>query len=67
MKIGSSLRRCGAGGYVAGGLIVPYYEVAPDGKHFVMLPLDEKAAAKSEHLTFVLNWFTELERLLPKK
>ena len=32
-----------------------------------MFPLDTKTAGRGEHLAFVLNWFTELQRLLPSK
>jgi hypothetical protein len=32
-----------------------------------MFPLDTKSTPRTEHLTFVLNWFTELQRLLPSK
>jgi hypothetical protein len=48
-------------------LRVADYDVARDGTHFVMFPLDARAAGRTEHLTFVLNWFTELQRLLPPK
>lgn len=57
--------RGGAGGFGVGGLVVADYDVSRDGSHFVLFPLDVKAAGRTEHLTFVLNWFTELKRLLP--
>ena len=57
--------RGGVGGFGVGGLTVADYDVSRDGSHFVMFPLDVKAAGRAEHLTFVLNWFGELERLLP--
>ena len=37
------------------------YDVAPDGQRFVMLSLPE---ATSSHINVVLNWFTELERVV---
>jgi hypothetical protein len=59
--------RCGPEGFSVGALTVADYDVSRDGSHFVMFPLDTKTAARAEHLTFVLNWFTELRRLLPSK
>jgi eukaryotic-like serine/threonine-protein kinase len=59
--------RGGADGFSVGSLRVADYDVSRDGSHFVMFPLDAKTAGRGEHLTFVLNWFTELQRLLPSK
>ena len=39
------------------------YDVAPDGQRFVMLQFPE---ATSSHINVVLNWFQELERLVPR-
>jgi hypothetical protein len=41
----------------------PYYDVAPDGQSFVMsqTPRDEPLT----EIQVVLNWFDELERLVP--
>ena len=58
--------RGGAGGMSTGSLTVADYDVSSDGKQFVMFPpLDPTTAGRAQHLTFVLNWFTELERLVP--
>ena len=39
------------------------YEIGPDGKRFLMMrPIEEEL---STELVFVLNWFDELERLVP--
>ena len=37
------------------------YDVAPDGQRFLMVKPDED----SGEVVVVLNWFTELERLVP--
>ena len=39
------------------------YDVAPDGQHFLMIEGGEEEGANRLHL--VLNWFEELERLVP--
>ena len=56
--------RGGVGGISVGALTLPDYDVTRDGSHFLMYPPDAKTAAKAEHVTVVLNWFTELRRLL---
>jgi serine/threonine-protein kinase len=56
--------RGGTAGITISGLTLPDYDVTRDGSHFVMYPPDAKTVAKAEHVTFVLNWFTELKRLL---
>jgi hypothetical protein len=39
------------------------YDIAPDGKHFVMLKSDDdEDTAKHTHLTMVTDWFEELHR-----
>jgi Tol biopolymer transport system component len=40
------------------------YDVAPDGQHFVMIEENQKQAPTTE-LNVVLNWFEELNRLVP--
>ena len=41
------------------------YDVFPDGEHFVMLqPADGSSVAPTEGVV-ILNWFEELERLVP--
>ncbi len=46
------------------GYIFRDFDVAPDGEHFVMFPGDEDRAAKT-HVTVVLDWLDELQRMLP--
>ena len=41
------------------------YDLSPDGEHFVMVEPIEKDATARLHV--VVNWFTELERLVPTK
>lgn len=41
-----------------------HWDVAPDGQRFVVLGRDESAETRPR-IQFVLNWFTELERLVP--
>ncbi len=38
-----------------------WYDVFPDGEHFIML----QSVGKKNELLFVVNWFEELERLVP--
>ncbi len=46
---------------------VPDADIAPDGKRFVMLQSEGAAEAEAEptKLIFVLNWFEEINRLVP--
>jgi serine/threonine-protein kinase len=46
---------------------VPNYDLAPDGKRFVVFPEADSgnAARTSVHVTFLLNFFDELKRRLP--
>jgi len=37
------------------------YDVAPDGKHFVMIEENQKQPPTTQ-LNVVLNWFSELKR-----
>ena len=39
-----------------------FYDVAPDGEHFVMLQLSDAA---STLLHVVVDWLSEVERLVP--
>jgi len=41
------------------------YDVMPDGEHFIMIRSEEESSATEIHV--VLNWFNELERLVPTK
>ena len=40
-----------------------YYDIAPDGKRFLMLK--EDTAQEQAQINIVLNWFEELKRLVP--
>jgi eukaryotic-like serine/threonine-protein kinase len=40
------------------------YDVAPDGRHFVMIEANEPKSPPTE-LSAVVNWLTELKRLVP--
>ncbi len=46
------------GSYRTGG--GRHYDLAPDGERFLMI-----RASSSEQINVVLNWFEELERLVP--
>jgi hypothetical protein len=39
------------------------YDVIPDGQHFVMIQAE--SARASTQIDIVINWFQELERLVP--
>jgi Tol biopolymer transport system component/predicted Ser/Thr protein kinase len=41
------------------------YDVAPDGKRFLMIKLPASAQSPTDHVTVVLNWFEELRRRVP--
>jgi serine/threonine-protein kinase len=59
------------GRYFVGGALIPRtYDVAPDGRRFLMIKLggggaDETAAPAT--LTVVQNWLEELKRLVPTR
>ncbi len=40
-----------------------YYDIAPDGKRFLMLK--EESTQGQNQINVVLNWFEELKRLVP--
>ena len=42
---------------------IPNFDVTSDGQRFVMLQRDAPATTTEVHL--ILNWFEELERLVP--
>jgi serine/threonine-protein kinase len=50
-----------AGGY---SYLYPNFDIAPDGKSFVMVKPDEERGRATE-IRLILNWFEELERLAP--
>ena len=41
------------------------YDVAPDGRRFVMMSIDESADARQ--INVVVNWFEDLKRLVPSE
>jgi hypothetical protein len=41
------------------------YDVAPDGKRFLMIKPPAGAQAPTDQVTVVLNWFEELRRRVP--
>ena len=44
----------------------PVVVIAPDGKHFAIIPMPQAAAEKgSVHITFLFNYFDELRRRMP--
>ena len=45
--------------------IATSYDMAPDGEHFLMIEGGEEEGGNQLHL--VLNWFEELEQLVPTK
>ena len=49
--------------FVSGGVGGRSYDISPDGKRFLMIK--EPGEAASTELNLVLNWFEELERLVP--
>ena len=54
-----------AGGYAEGNYVwSPNFDIAPDGKSFVMIKADEEWG-KATEVRVVFNWFEELKRLVP--
>jgi len=41
------------------------YDVAPDGKRFVMIKGEADAFGEGAEIRVVVNWFEELKRLVP--
>jgi hypothetical protein len=52
------------GQYVHTGKTLPFYDVSPDGQHFLMLKPGEQESAPTQ-INVVLNWFEELKRRVP--
>jgi serine/threonine-protein kinase len=52
------------GQYAWGAYPLPNFDIAPDGKSFVMVKEDEEWG-KAAEIRVVLNWFEELKRLAP--
>ena len=44
---------------------VAEYDVAGNGKRFLMIQEAERESSEENHVSVVLNWFEELERLVP--
>ena len=49
--------------YERGIWALPYYDVSPDGQHFVMI---KETEAEAREINVVLNWFEELKHLSPR-
>lgn len=70
LAVGSARRalkgnfRGGLTGILVGALRMPDYDVTRDGSHFVLYSPDAKTAGHADHVTIVLNWFTDLRRVL---
>ncbi len=56
----------GLGGVSVGGSTFAEYDVAPDGR-FVMFPAAGEEAPNVQLARVVVNWFPELERLVPRR
>ena len=54
-----------AGRYEPAPLTNPNYAVSPDGQRFLMLKPAEHAEDAPTQINIVLNWFEELNRLVP--
>jgi serine/threonine-protein kinase len=55
------------GRYLPTAASFPFYDVSPDGRHFLMLKPVESQAAAPTHINIVLNWFDELKQKAPVK
>jgi Tol biopolymer transport system component len=55
------------GPYLATPQTSPYYDVAPDGRRFLMLKPTGQAQTAPTQINVVLNWFEELKRRVPAK
>ena len=47
----------------AGG--IPNYDIAPNGQRFLMLRPEVESEQDTRQINVVLNWFEEIERLVP--
>ncbi|HSF19221.1 MAG TPA: hypothetical protein VLK65_27090 [Vicinamibacteria bacterium] len=43
------------------------YDITPDGKFVTIVPAIDRAGGPAEQINVVLNWFRELERLVPTR
>ncbi len=55
------------GGFVTYPIAFRIYDVAPDGRFVMIHPAgpEPQEAAAAAHMVVVLNWFEELQRLVP--
>jgi serine/threonine-protein kinase len=53
------------GDYLPTAFSFPYYDVSPDGERFLMLQPIESQTRGATEINVVLNWFEELQRLVP--
>ena len=53
------------GTYTRNAWSIRDYDILPDGQQFVMIQNDPESTPT--HMNVVLNWFNELERLVPTK
>ena len=44
---------------------IRYWDLAPDGRSFLMIESKEPKLKPVTEMTLVLNWFEELKRLIP--
>jgi hypothetical protein len=43
------------------------YDLAPDGKRFVMMHEGDNALSSATHLTLIFNWLEELKQRVPTR
>jgi Tol biopolymer transport system component len=55
------------GDFLPASTPVPNYDVAGDGRRFLMVQPSAREKAASTQITVVVNWFDELRRLVPRK
>jgi serine/threonine-protein kinase len=53
------------GAYLPTPVVVPNYDVSPDGQRFLMLKPAETQTSAPTQINVVLNWFTELKQRVP--
>jgi eukaryotic-like serine/threonine-protein kinase len=54
------------GPYVPTRASFPYYDVSPDGEHFLMIKLNESASSSPlTQIVLVQSWFEELKQKVP--
>ena len=55
------------GRYLPTAASFPFFDVSPDGEHFLMLKPVESPASAPTQINIVLNWFEELKQKAPVK